>query len=139
VGLIVFFPQTLLRIQLDGLDVAQHRVIEPLAITLLGYAAIYGLVDIAGLILGAAVKGIGKTFILLIATAVPGALSVGLGRWSAPSGSGAAEHWWMVLIAWSFAQTVIIAISLLNWQSRATSEVEADQIDPRSLDTLQTS
>ncbi|MCM2373672.1 MATE family efflux transporter [Aporhodopirellula aestuarii] len=106
--LLVGFPHQLLRIPLGGLEAAQRVVIEPIAVTLLGYAAVYGFVDVASLLMGAAVKGIGKTSIILVATAVPGVLSVTLGYALAPDGEAAVTHWWTVLVVWAAAQSAIV-------------------------------
>ncbi len=114
-ALLMIFPKPLLQISLGGLSADQRETIEPLAITLLGYAAVYGFTDVASLLLGASVKGVGKTFVILVATAIPGAVCVGIGFALAPTATdaiapGVVTHWWSVLIAWSFIQALIMAV-----------------------------
>lgn len=113
-GTLWAFPETLLRVQLGGLAKNEQAIIQPLAVTLLGYAAVYGLADVASLILGASIKGIGRAFIILVATAVPGVVCVAAGWWFAPEGEPAVTHWWTVLLVWAGLQAAIIGTNVLQ-------------------------
>ncbi|WP_283435060.1 MATE family efflux transporter [Neorhodopirellula lusitana] len=113
------FPGPLLQILLGGLDPIERSEIEPLAIILLRYAAVYCLVDVASLLLGAAAKGIGQTFILLTATAIPGVIAVGWGWWYSPSDELAVTHWWSVLIVWATLQATTIVFGIRREMSQA--------------------
>ncbi|TWT93614.1 MATE family efflux transporter [Neorhodopirellula pilleata] len=113
-SVLLLFPHHLLQIPLGGLDATQRDQIEPWATELLRYAAIYGLVDVASLLFGAAAKGIGKTFIILIATAIPGLVTVWLGHAFAPSGPSAVSHWWWVLIGWASVQTILVGYGVFR-------------------------
>lgn len=113
-GSLLVFPDALLQIQFGGLEPSERNTIEPLAITLLGYAAVYGLADIAGLVLGASIKGIGRTFIILVATAIPGVACVAGGWWLEPTGEAAVTHWWLTLVTWAALQASIIGVSVLR-------------------------
>ncbi|MEP4685820.1 MAG: MATE family efflux transporter, partial [Rhodopirellula bahusiensis] len=125
------FPEMLLQIPLGGVAAQERIAIEPLAVRLMGYAAVYGLVDVASLILAAAAKGIGKSFVILISTAVPGFLVVAGGWWLTHDGvfggrTLASEQqvvtfWWSTLVLWSAAQAAILAGSLF-WMLKQSSE-----------------
>ncbi|MCC9658414.1 MATE family efflux transporter [Rhodopirellula halodulae] len=119
--ILVLFPDALLQIPLGGVDAAERADIQPLAVQLMRYAAVYGLVDVASLLLAASMKGIGKSFSILIATAVPGIAVVGLGWLLVPGGSFSSAtvddatvvtYWWSALVIWSAAQSAILAGSL---------------------------
>nr|WP_184304389.1 MATE family efflux transporter [Aporhodopirellula rubra] len=121
--LLIGFPTELLRIPLGGLEPQQQADIEPVAVTLLGYAAVYGVFDVASMLMGASVKAVGKTVIILVATAIPGALSIGFGIWFAPEGDTAVTHWWSVLVVWAMAQTGIIGAGVVQLFFVATHRV----------------
>lgn len=125
------FPELLLQIPLGGISEQERAEIQPLAIRLMRFAAIYALVDVASLILAASAKGIGKSFVILVATAIPGVLVVAGGWLLAPdgwlrTGSIAGEdqivlHWWSALVLWSAAQAFVLAGSLF-WSTKQSSE-----------------
>ncbi|EMI53301.1 MATE family efflux transporter [Rhodopirellula sallentina] len=110
--LLLGFPYFLLQVSLGGLTASERGEIEPVAVLLLRYAAVYGIFDVASMLLGASAKGIGKTFVILVATAVPGMIAMLGGFALSPEGASAVEHWWGVLIVWSLAQAGIIAIGM---------------------------
>lgn len=116
--LLFMFPHLLLKIQFGGLEPAERMQLQPMATKLLRFAAVYGLADIASLLLGAFAKGIGWTFIILVATAIPGGLLVGIGRLVVPTGEAAVVFWWSVLIMWAIAQAIILGSGLLIWSRR---------------------
>ncbi|QEG39251.1 Multidrug resistance protein NorM [Roseimaritima ulvae] len=108
-GLLVMFPGPLLDISLGGVLAAQRSEIEPVATRLLGFAAVYCLFDVAGLTLAAAAKSIGKTTLLLTATAISGFVCVTIGWMHAPTNAAAVSYWWSVLIVWAALQFLGIA------------------------------
>ncbi|TWT54833.1 Multidrug resistance protein NorM [Rubripirellula amarantea] len=125
-GLLVVFPQALLAISLGGVDDMQRAEIEPLAARLLGFAAVYCLVDVSGLILAASAKSIGRTSLILVATAIPGFTCVAVGWFSSPSTDAAVTHWWTVLIGWATLQVIGIA-----WGIRHTLVDQSRAIRPQ--------
>lgn len=102
------FPRWMLSISLGGLTPEELSRIEPLAVQLLGLAAIYGVLDTLALIISAILKGVSRTAVILFATLVSGLLAVGVGQWWAAS----AAAWWGILIAWAAIQFVMLAFSL---------------------------
>jgi len=122
-ALLCLFPGWLLWIPLGGLDATERSVIEPLASKLLLYAALYCIVDVCGLMLASAAKGMSRTVVILVATAVPGVAMLGLGWATAPLGDAAVGHWWRWMIGWSSCQAIILAIAVFSpwgvgWLSR---------------------
>ncbi|MFG0266124.1 MAG: MATE family efflux transporter [Rhodopirellula sp. JB055] len=132
------FPETLLQIPLGGVADQERTTIEPLAVRLMGYAAVYVLVDVASLVLAAAAKGIGKSFVILVSTAVPGFLVVTGGWWLTHhgllgGGTMASEQqvvtfWWSTLVLWSAAQATILAGSLF-WMLKQSLETSLAFVD----------
>ncbi|ELP31512.1 MATE efflux family protein [Rhodopirellula baltica SWK14] len=137
------FPETLLQIPLGGISDEERAEIQPLAIRLMRFAAVYALVDVASLLLAASAKGIGKSFVILVATAVPGMLVVAGGWLLAPdgwlrAGSLVGEdqiviHWWSALVLWSTAQAFVLAGSLF-WSTNALLPVRVGQAPPSQPD-----
>ena len=111
-SLLVLFPSELLELSIGGLKPDERSTVEPLAIKLMGFAALYCLADVAGLILGAAAKGIGKVASILVATVVPGVACVAYGVAFQPADAEATIFWWNVLISWASLQAIFIAVSV---------------------------
>ena len=111
-SLLALFPSELLELSIGGLEPDERSMVEPLAIKLMGFAALYCLADVAGLILGAAAKGIGKVASILVATVVPGVACVAFGVAFQTADEGATIFWWNVLISWALLQAIFIAISV---------------------------
>ncbi|WP_153555820.1 MATE family efflux transporter [Roseimaritima sediminicola] len=106
--LLLIVPDLLLEVSLGGLTAAERAEIEPLAVRLLRFAAVYAVADIAALLLAATIKGLGRTTVILVATALSGCLAVSLGWWLAPPEEAAAAHWWSVLVGWAALQAVLV-------------------------------
>ncbi len=132
------FPDALLQIPLGGLPADQRQDLQPLAAQLLAYAAVYGIVDISSLVLGAAIKGIGKTFIVLFATALPGSISVVVGWTFAPTDASAVPYWWTVLILWAAFQAAIIGLGIARAVRKSQQPRSAEAINKGSLSTIAT-
>lgn len=113
----------------DRVDARKRNRYQPLAMTLLGYAAVYGFVDVASLILGAAIKGLGKTAIILIATAFSGIATVSLAQTFASGAEVSATYWWTTLIVWATLQSLILAAAAF----RMLHLVSPTRIEPTTL------
>ena len=64
------------------------------------------------LLVAAALKGFGKTFIILAATVVASLLGVSLGYAWEPAGFAALFWWWTVMAGWAGTQAVILLLAL---------------------------
>ncbi|WP_235908615.1 MATE family efflux transporter [Roseiconus nitratireducens] len=80
---------------------------------LLGFVALYVLLDATQLILGAALKGAGDTWFVLAAGAVTSAVAVGTGILFDP-GSGALNWWWWVVTGWIWALALVMSVRFLG-------------------------
>ena len=105
-------PTFLLQLSLGGLSVPERNEIQPLAITLLAYAAIYGIADVASLLMGASIKGLGKTAMILVATAISGTGTILIAWWFVPLQGAVVTYWWTALVVWSGFQASIVAVAL---------------------------
>jgi len=110
--LMVTIPRWLLSLSLHNLTPADHERIYPIAETLLTYMSLYALADITALLLGAVLKGMGRTSILLAATAVPGALALLSGHSFSGVEVQAVYQWWIIMIAWASLQSLLLCIAL---------------------------
>jgi len=118
-------PRQLLWISLGGLDDSERQTIQPLAVELLRYAAVYCVADVCGLILASAAKGMNRTSLILVATAVPGLVLMGLGWATAPIDAGAATHWWGVMVLWAASQPLILMLALFSpWRTAGRPNVD---------------
>ena len=85
---------------------------------LLGFVALYVLVDAVQLILGAALKGAGDTWFVLIAGAATSTFSILLGLAFDPGGQSLTWWWWVITI-WIWALAIAMTTRFLGgrWKS----------------------
>ncbi|QDV62708.1 MATE family efflux transporter [Crateriforma conspicua] len=114
--LLLFATDPLLQIPLRGVDGDRRDQIHKIANVLMVYAAIYGIADIIGLLLGAAAKGLGRTTIILAATAGSGIAVVGSAWWIRPHDETAVSFWWSALVIWAVIQAGWIELHLHRLQ-----------------------
>ena len=89
-----------------------------MATGLLGFVALYVLVDAAQLILGAALKGAGDTWFVLGAGAATSLISVTIGLLFDP-GSESLNWWWWVITCWVWSLAIAMITRFLGgrWKS----------------------
>ncbi|MBB01237.1 MAG: multi antimicrobial extrusion protein MatE [Planctomyces sp.] len=108
----LFAPGLLLSLSASGMSPAEAEEVIPLASRLLAFAAVYCLGETIVLLVAAALKGFGKTFIILAATVVASLLGVSLGYAWEPAGFAALFWWWTVMAGWAGTQAVILLLAL---------------------------
>ena len=106
--LMVLAPGPLLWLSLGDVE---SEAIRRTARSLLGLAAVYGLIDGALQVVAAGLKGVGRTLVLLLSMCaatglVVAVVAVGGERWESR-----VEFWWCLLIGWAAVQLVMLLAS----------------------------
>jgi MATE family multidrug resistance protein len=98
----------------SGPDEASLAAVN-LASGLLGFVALYVLLDAVQLILGAALKGAGDTWFVLAAGAFASAISIALGMLFDP-GRESLNWWWWVITGWIWGLAILMTLRFLGGQ-----------------------
>jgi len=118
----LFAPKVLLGLSASGMSPTEAEEVIPLASRLLAYAALYCFGETVVLLTAAALKGMGRTFVILCATIVASLIAISVGYLFEPDGFSSLFWWWTIMVVWASIQAVMLTSSLWTQVRQLTSE-----------------
>ncbi len=105
--------------------------VEELAITLLGFVAVYCLFDSIQLIFVSAIKGAGDTYFVVFTTIWTSIVFLLVGNYGAPRFTDSEEQilfWWACLTGWIFLLSVVYGIRFLRGKWKTMTVIEPELV-----------